>query len=73
MSYTASVDKTVCISAGLCVAEAPEAFVFDDDEIAEAVEGHPGLSDEALVELARSCPSGALRVLDPDGNEIELT
>jgi len=72
MTYQASVDKDVCISSGKCVADAPEAFVFDDDEIAETVDGHPGLSDDALVELARACPSGAIRVLDGDGVEIEV-
>lgn len=72
MTYRASVDKDVCISSGKCVADAPEAFVFDDDEIAEAVDGHPGLSDGALVELARTCPSGAIRVLDEHGVEVEV-
>jgi ferredoxin len=72
MTYRAVVDKDVCISSGKCVADAPEAFVFDDEEIAEAVDGHPGLSDDALVELARSCPSGAIRVYDEQGDEIEV-
>jgi ferredoxin len=72
MTYRASVDKDVCISSGKCVADAPDAFVFDDDEIAEAVDGHPGLSDEALVELARTCPSGAIRVRDAHGAEVEV-
>lgn len=72
MTYWATVDKGVCISSGKCVADAPEAFVFDDDEIAEAVDGHPGLSDDALVELARACPSGAIRVVDADGTEVEV-
>lgn len=69
---TATVDKDVCISSGKCVADAPDAFVFDDDEIASAVEGHPGLSDSALVDLARTCPSGAIHVYDADGVEIEV-
>ncbi|MFC4945049.1 ferredoxin [Pseudonocardia sp. GCM10023141] len=72
MTYTATVDKDVCISSGRCVADAPEAFDFDDDELAEAVPGHPGLSDAALVELARVCPSGAIRVHDELGAEVEL-
>lgn len=72
MSYRAHVDKDVCISSGRCVAEAPDAFTFDEDEIAEAVDGHHGLSDEALVDLARTCPSGAIHVIGADGVEIEV-
>ena len=72
MSYRASVAKDVCMSSGRCVADAPDAFVFDGDELAEAVPGHPGLSDSALVELARACPSGAIMVHDEQGAEIEV-
>jgi ferredoxin len=72
MTYRSTVDKDVCISSGKCVADAPGAFAFDDDEIAEAVPDHPGLSDDALVELARACPSGAIRVVDEHGQEIEV-
>lgn len=72
MTHRAHVDRDTCISSGTCVADAPDAFAFDDDEIAGAVPGHPGLSDAALVELARRCPSGAIHVHDADGVEIEL-
>lgn len=72
MSYRATVDKDVCLSSGRCVADAPGAFVFDATEIAEAVPGHPGLSDAALVQVARACPSGAIVVVDDEGVEIEL-
>ncbi len=72
MSYRASVDKAACLSSGRCVADAPAAFVFDDDELAEAVPGHPGLSDAALVEQARACPSGAIVVHDDTGAEVEV-
>lgn len=72
MSYRAHVDKDVCISSGRCVAEAPDAFSFDEAEIAGAVDGHPGLSDESLVDLARTCPSGAIQVYGADGAEIEV-
>ena len=72
MTYRAVVDKDVCLSSGRCVADAPDAFVFDDDEIAEDVPGHPGISDSALVELARACPAGAIAVYDGRGVEIEV-
>jgi ferredoxin len=72
VSYRAYVDKEVCMSSGRCVAEAPAAFVFDADELAEAVAGHPGLVDAALVEVARACPAGAIVVHDEWGAEIEV-
>ncbi|HEY0780197.1 MAG TPA: ferredoxin [Gemmatirosa sp.] len=72
MSYHATVDKDVCLSAGRCVADAPDAFVFDDDELADAVPGHPGLSDAALVDQARACPAGAIVVRDEQGAEVEV-
>lgn len=72
MTYTATVDKDVCISSGRCVADAPGAFDFDDDELAEAVPGHSGLADTVLVELARVCPSGAIRVRDEQGVEVAV-
>ncbi len=71
MTYRASVDKDTCISSGRCVADAPATFRFDGDEIAEAAPHHPGLSDDALLGLARACPSGAIRVHDGAGAEIE--
>ncbi|MQA13881.1 MAG: ferredoxin [Pseudonocardiaceae bacterium] len=62
MGYTVRLDKDVCISSGKCVDAAPEAFRFDDDALAEPVDG--ALSDERLLETARNCPSGAIELYD---------
>ena len=35
MSYRIAVDREVCMSSGKCVADAPELFRFDDEEVAE--------------------------------------
>jgi ferredoxin len=70
MAYTVSVDKDVCISSGKCVADAPSAFRFDEDELAEPVSPSPGLSDEALLAVGRNCPSGAIAVFDQDGTPL---
>ncbi len=72
MPYSVSIDKDVCISSGKCVADAPTAFRFDDDELAEPISPHPPLSDGALVDIARNCPSGAITVHDDQGEPLDL-
>lgn len=71
MTYRIDLDRDVCISSGKCVAEAPQAFRFDTDEVAELVPGGPRLSDDEILDLARNCPSGAIRVFDGD-EEIDV-
>jgi ferredoxin len=58
------IDKDECLSAGKCVADHPEAFGFDDDELAEVLPGAAALDDDTLLRAARRCPSGALRVIE---------
>lgn len=65
MAYRAVVDAGLCLSAGRCVADAPDLFRFSDDEVAEPVPGATA-PDERLLALARVCPSGALQVFDGD-------
>jgi ferredoxin len=73
MSCRITVDAEVCISSGRCVAERPDVFRFDGEEIAEVVPGAPSMPDEAQFELARACPSGALQLLDADtGEEVDI-
>lgn len=73
MSYRIDVDRDVCISSGRCVADAPEYFRFDDDEIAERVPDTGQPSDERILDLARACPSGALVVHDAEtGDEVDV-
>ena len=73
MTYRVSVDGDVCMSSGKCVADAPEVFRFDDDEIAELVPGATQPADERILDLARACPAGALVVTDTDsGEEIDV-
>lgn len=73
MTYRIEVDGEICMSSGRCVAEDPERFRFDDEEVAETVPGAPPLPDDSALRLARSCPSGALLVFDADtGEEIDV-
>lgn len=71
MAVRAEVDEDTCISSGKCVADAPGAFEFDDEEIAHATALSASLDRERLVTIARTCPSGAIRVFDGD-DEIEV-
>ncbi len=73
MSYRIVVDRDVCMSSGKCVADAPDLFRFDDEEIAELRPEAPPVPDERLLGLARACPSGALVVRDArTGEEIDV-
>ncbi len=73
MTYRAHVDKDVCISSGKCVADAPRGVRRSTTTRSpRPIDGHPGLTDAGLVDLARTCPSGAIHVHDADGVEIEV-
>jgi ferredoxin len=72
MGYTAKVDRQLCIGAGACVAEAPEAFGFDEENIAEVLPGVAELEDEKLLEVARACPATAILLYDEEGNEVDI-
>ena len=72
MGYSVSIDRGACISSGNCVADSPDAFDFDDDDIAVVKEGVAGLPDERLLRVARNCPAGAIVLKDADGNEVDL-
>lgn len=65
------IDKDLCVSSGACVNEAPEAFGYDDDGVAEVLPGAEGLSRERLIELARLCPARAIRIEDAHGQEVD--
>jgi hypothetical protein len=53
------------------VSSAPGFFVFDPDEIATIDPDGPRPDDDALLRIARRCPSGAIR-LTLDGAPVEL-
>jgi ferredoxin len=72
MGYTPRVDRELCIGAGACVAESPQAFGFDEENIAVVLPGAVELADESLLEVARACPATAIFLYDEEGNEVDI-
>jgi ferredoxin len=66
MTYRVELDAELCVSAGKCVASAPGFFAFDADEIATVDHAGDRPTDEALVRIARACPSEAISLFDGD-------
>ena len=65
------IDQEECMSYGKCVADQPDAFAFDDDELAVWLPGSEGLSSEAKRSVARNCPGQAILLFDSDGKRVE--
>lgn len=72
MSYSVRINQDLCVSAGKCVADAPDGFAFDDNELAHVQLGVAALSDSQLMRLARQCPGQAILLRDGDGTDIAL-
>jgi ferredoxin len=71
MSYTAKVDRELCVGAGACIETAPDAFGFDDEHIAVVLPGAEEKPDPELLEVARACPATAILIYK-DGEEIDI-
>jgi ferredoxin len=71
MSYSAFVDPDICISSGNCVRRAPDAFTFNEDDVAEATPAATGLADDLLVQIAKGCPVGAVKLRNAEGAEVD--
>ncbi|MDA3642722.1 (4Fe-4S)-binding protein [Saccharopolyspora indica] len=56
-------NRDVCVSAGMCVLNAPEVFDQDDDGVVELLSAEvPAEQVEAVTRAVQVCPSGALRL-----------
>lgn len=63
VNMKAYLDKSGCISCGLCVDICPEVFQMDDDGVAEVyVEDVPVEVEDAAVEAQDSCPVSVITV-----------
>ena len=72
MGLSVRIEKDNCVSAGKCVADAPGAFGFDADELADVLPGVSTLTDEQLIRIARQCPGRAILLIDAEGNDISF-
>jgi ferredoxin len=72
MGLQVRIQRDECISSGKCVADNPSAFGFDDDDLAVVLPGAESLNDERLIRAARTCPSGAIRLFDDAGGEVDV-
>lgn len=63
------VDREKCISAGSCVAVAPEVFALDDEGKAIIVNA-TGDPDEVILDAARACPTQAIIITDLAGQQL---
>lgn len=63
------VDREKCISAGSCVAVAPEVFELDGEGKA-VVKNATGDSDEMILDAARACPTLAITIIDSNGKQV---
>lgn len=65
-----SVDQDICTGAATCVALAAKAFGLNSDNKAMLLETADEETREALIDAARSCPTGAIKVMDEHGRSV---
>ena len=71
MSYTAKIDRELCVGAGACIETAPKAFGFDDEHIAVVLPEAEEEPDGKLLEVARECPATAILIYEDD-KEVDI-
>lgn len=64
-----SIDQGRCIGAGNCVHIAPAAFQLDEEFVAYVVDP-ASVSDDDLLDAARSCPTDAIYLDTQEGEAI---
>ena len=58
-----------CISAGTCVAIAPDTFELDD-EGKVILKNLDGNDEQTIIDAAKSCPTQAIEVYDDNGKKL---
>ena len=68
MAYRIVIDRGACSGFGSCVETDPETFAIGADGLAETL---TETTDRlAALDAARSCPMGAITVLDDNGSVV---
>ena len=71
MAAEVTVDPDLCIGSAECVRILPNGFEIDEARGVSVAQPGAGAAEfDVLVEVVRSCPTGAVRVLDAQGNEL---
>ena len=66
-----TVDADLCIGSAECVRILPSGFQIDESRGVSVPQGPASSASlELLAEVVRSCPTGAVRVIDPQGNAL---
>jgi len=63
-NYSIQVDRSLCIGAATCVALAPKGFTLDNEAKSTLLDSLDLESDETIIHAAKSCPVGAISVVD---------
>lgn len=63
------LDRDKCISAGTCVAIAPEVFELDEEGKVKMKNEH-GADDQTVLDAAKSCPVMAIELYEDNGHRI---
>ncbi len=58
-----------CISAGTCVAIAPDVFELDD-EGKVILKNEDGADEQTIIDAAKSCPTQAIEIYDDNDKRI---
>ena len=65
------VDPDLCIGTAECVRILPSGFQIDESRGVSVPQPAASTADrELLAEVVRSCPTGAVRVVDAQGNAL---
>jgi ferredoxin len=68
MTYRIVIDRSACSGFGSCVDADPETFAMGTDGLVETLT--ETTDNTAAIEAARSCPMGAITVLDDRGTVL---
>ncbi|MDP2684325.1 MAG: ferredoxin [bacterium] len=61
--------KDKCITAGTCVAIAPDTFKLDDEGKVELI-NPDGDDEQTILDAAKSCPTQAIEIYDDEGKQL---
>ena len=70
MTFRIEIETEDCMSSGKCVADYPEVFALDEEELA-AILPNAKLTDKETIKVARNCTSRAILVFDENNEQVD--